>query len=183
MTRPPPDDVTAAALALRDAIVAWHEEGDAPTAEGSDAAYEARDAARRGLLRAVEAWVDTSPPTACPARERCLAAVQAIRMLTSTVTWVPDLARAGALERAAMQVETDREAAIAMLAAGLQPGDHIWGEAPALPHLEPPGPPSVEVVELPEALRQHIEADHLIRWSGETDAAFRARILAAMGPR
>ncbi len=107
-------------------------------------------------------------------RDRLLAAARQILMHAGRESYARDIGRARALELAAMQVADDREAAIALLAAGFLPGDYIWGDGFALPHIEPPAE-RVAAVEWPPGLVEALAATH-VRRPGETDAELRARI-------
>lgn len=120
-------------------------------------------------------------------RLRCLAAVDRMRGMCGrgdTVT----LRSARGLELAAMHVETDREACIAMFAAGLLPGDYIWGTAPheyVLPVIEPPAkeapPPDPRV----DAYMNQVllaPAAFVVRDAGETDTEFRHRVKSMRTP-
>ncbi len=109
------------------------------------------------------------------------AAAKQIRMLSGRGNYAESMARAAALDQAARAVMTEREAGIALLAAGLTPGDYIWREL--LQQVADPRSP-----EVPHEIRVVVEggqADNLLnlmagavvfRRQGETDSELRMRI-------
>ncbi len=108
------------------------------------------------------------------------AAAEQIRMLSGRGNYAESMARAAALDQAARAVMTEREAGIALLAAGLTPGDYIWRD---LQEVADPRSP-----EVPHKIRVVVEggqADELFnlmagavvfRRPGETDSELRKRI-------